>query len=456
MPATWTTEQILALAPDASSAKAGKSLATLRKWQVLGQNEQVIWGECQGSGKNPYQAQIELSEPAFRCSCPSRKFPCKHGLGLLLLFEAQTNAFIFNSPPAWVTAWLASRSQRAEKQAQKQAQKERSDAVADPAAQARRLAQRQAKLTAGLQDLERWLQDLIRHGLATAQNQPYSFWDGPAARLVDAQAPGLARQLREMAGIPRSGTGWPDRLLERLGRVHLLIEGFRRLEALPPNVQADIRAGIGWTQKLGDGDQGPSDGVQSQSLIPNPQSLVDRWSVLGQRTEDQERLRVQRTWLWGQNSGQSALSLHFAVANQPLDTSLIPGTCLEAELAFYPSNYPLRALVQQRQGLPLPLDDLPGYSNLGVALAEYAKALACNPWLEQFPLALNQVIPLRQAETWAVRDETGHLLPLAPNFVQGWQLLALSGGQPLSLFGEWNGETLLPLSAWAEGRFIRF
>ncbi|MBW4639863.1 MAG: SWIM zinc finger family protein [Gloeocapsa sp. UFS-A4-WI-NPMV-4B04] len=89
----FTNAQILALAPDASSAKNGKTLATLRKWVSLGQNEQVIWGECQGSGKTPYQTQIDLTEIAFKCSCPSRKFPCKHGLGLLLLRSNEPAAF---------------------------------------------------------------------------------------------------------------------------------------------------------------------------------------------------------------------------------------------------------------------------------------------------------------------------------------------------------------------------
>ena len=49
----WTTEQILALAPDSASAKAGKELAAAREWETLGANEQTAWGSLQGSGKNP-------------------------------------------------------------------------------------------------------------------------------------------------------------------------------------------------------------------------------------------------------------------------------------------------------------------------------------------------------------------------------------------------------------------
>jgi hypothetical protein len=64
MTSVWSSEQILALAPDAGSIKNGKALATASKWQNLGGTDRALWGECQGSGKNPYQAQIDLAEPA--------------------------------------------------------------------------------------------------------------------------------------------------------------------------------------------------------------------------------------------------------------------------------------------------------------------------------------------------------------------------------------------------------
>src|SRR5438874_12199129 len=63
---SWTTQQVLALAPDASAAKAGQSLASPRPWSELGQDERAVWGLCQGSGKEPYQTQVDLSEPALK------------------------------------------------------------------------------------------------------------------------------------------------------------------------------------------------------------------------------------------------------------------------------------------------------------------------------------------------------------------------------------------------------
>ena len=45
-----------------------------------------------------------------------------------------------------------------------------------------------------------------------------------------------------MPQLAASGEGWQPRLLERLARLHLLIEAYQRLDTLPHETQADIRA----------------------------------------------------------------------------------------------------------------------------------------------------------------------------------------------------------------------
>lgn len=437
MSTIWTQEQILALAPDASSAKNGKSLAVSHKWLSLSCNEQAIWGECQGSGKNPYRTQIDITEPAFKCSCPSRKFPCKHGLGLFLIFANAKNNFSTSTPPEWVSQWLDTRQQKQVKKQKAVAKK-----IVDPKAKAKRAEQRYHKVKAGMEDLELWLRDLLRQGLAKMQTQPYSFWDTAAARLVDAQATGVAKLIRGMGSIPHTGAGWEEKLLTRLGSVYLLLEGFKRLDKLPTALQADIRTQIGWTQT-------------QEELFTKP-GVKDEWLILGQRVEEQDALRAQRIWLWGKAMGKAALILNFAYGKQSLDTSLVIGTSIEAELVFFDSAYPLRAIVKTRHGSPRQIQQISGYSRIRKMMSIYAQALSGNPWLEQFPVLLSEIIPFQQQGKWLIRDVANNQLAIMPSFNQGWQLLAVSGGHPVDLFGEWDGKYFLPLSMWAEDNFLSF
>lgn len=437
MSLNWTAGQMLALAPDERVARAGAALAQPRKWLRVERHGGGVWGLCQGSGASPYQTQVELNERAFHCSCPSHKFPCKHALALCLLTVSHPDAFKEHALPDWVDEWLTDRKRRAEREQQ------RRDALnaqlPDPKAQARRAAAREKKVAAGVAELERWLRDLVREGLAALPGRPSSFWELPAQRMVDAQAPGLARLVRELSGAVASGEGWQERVLERLGRLHLLIEAYRRIGSLPVDTQADVRALIGWTE--------------DRTELLNQSGVRDRWLVLGQRVDEEERLRVQRTWLWAERQARGALVLHFAHNSQPLDTSLVPGTRIDAEVVYYPSAHPLRALVKAREGPPAGFTG-GGYATIGEAIAAYAAALARNPWLEQFPLPLQTVIPLHADGHWHVRDAAGHVLPIGSRFEHPWELLALSAGCPIAVFGEWDGQHLRPLSAWTGGKFV--
>ncbi|NEP17051.1 MAG: SWIM zinc finger family protein [Leptolyngbya sp. SIO4C1] len=434
----WSTAQVLALSPDAKSTKNGQALATAAKWSSLGRAETHVWGEYRGSGKKPYQTQIDLSVeggPAFRCSCPSRKFPCKHSLGLMLLLAEQAALFETAAPPDWVQHWVEQRSQ--------QATVKSAEAKKAAKSQTKRSEQREANVQTGLIELDRWLQDLMRQGLASVQAQPYQFWDEIAARLVDAQAPGLARRLRACAGIPYSGDGWVERLLRQLGQIHLLVQSYQRLEKLSPALQAEVRSQIGWTQN-------------QAVLLETGEPKRDRWHILGRRVIEEDRLNVQRTWLWGEQSDCPALVLAFAHGSQPLDTSLVPGVVIDADLVFYPASFPLRALVKQLHSGPKLTERVMGGQSIEAEIARYASALQQNPWLERLPLILEAVVPCQRKGQWQLQETSGAYLPLAIETVWTWELLAVSGGHPVTVSGEWDGETFYPLGAWAEGRWVVF
>jgi hypothetical protein len=445
MPTDWTVDKINSLAPDAASASAAKKLIKPSIWPSLGYDGEFIWGECQGSGKDPYRTQIDIREqPAFKCSCPSQKFPCKHSLALFLLLASQEKVFTQKEAPDWVKEWKEKRAKQAEQKAKREEAKASNEAKpVDTEKQAKRANEREIKAQAGVKELELWLKDLMRQGLASTQSQNYSFWDKIAARMVDAQIPGIARMLREMASIPISGDGWQERLLDRLSRVYLLIEGYKRLESLPPNNQQDIRSFMGWTQK--------------QEELLNQTGEQDNWLVLGETIETDPlnyNLVIQRIWLQSQKSNKFALILNFSFGNnQSLDKSLEIGTLLPAELVFFPSAYPLRAIIKNRQKAINPTN-FPCYANILEFFDEYSNSLAKIPWLERLPIFLKDVQISFDENNWFLVDKENYQLKLGQvSHLSYWYILALSGGQPITLFGEWYLDEVFPLSIFVNNEF---
>ena len=59
-----TSDQVLALAPDSSSANAGKKLANAKTWQDLGRTDVALWGKCQGSAL--YQVRVDLRDTSVQ------------------------------------------------------------------------------------------------------------------------------------------------------------------------------------------------------------------------------------------------------------------------------------------------------------------------------------------------------------------------------------------------------
>lgn len=411
-------------------------MANAKKWSGLGRSERAIWGLCQGSGKEPYQARVDLAEPAFKCSCPSRKFPCKHGLGLLLLYAKDATGFPALQEPGWVAEWLASRAERAEKQVEKA--KAASESPADPEARAKRALQRESRVQDGIARCRVWLDDVMRRGLAAAQAESATTWDRMAARMVDAQAPGLAAYIRLLPGLLASGAGWDVRTLDHLGRLHLLLRAGDRLAELSPDLAGEVRSALGWNQ--------------AKEEVLAGDGIMDRWIAVGQVVEDEDRLRVRRTWLAGRTTGRRALVMDFAAGLAPLDAAIAAGTEFEGELAFYPGRLSLRALVKSRAA-GLPLD-----TNLGAAaddtieagLGRYAQALAANPWVARWPLVLAGVRLVQERDRWFLVDSRDSGLPLKDTFAAGlhlWRLLSASGGNAVMVMAEWDGHSALPLGA---------
>ena len=428
---TLTAEQVRTLAPDATAARAGEALGSPKRWTAAGRSEVAAWGLCQGSGSTPYQVAADIAGPAYKCSCPSRKIPCKHALGLLFLVA--DGGAPAADPPDWVQSWLDSRAGRAAAAATRS---ERAAEI-DPEARAKRVASRERKVAAGIDELDRWLRDLMRRGLDSTRSEGYRFWDAMGARLVDAQAGGLGRSVRGLGAAANSGDAWPHLLLEGAGRLHLLSEAYRRSDELPEDLRADVRSLVGWN-------------VKEDELDP-ANAVEDQWLVIGQRIDDRGEIVTARTFLQGQTSARVGLHLAFGVGAAPPTLLAVPGQAFRATVTFYPSATPLRVAVQP----PIVPDgegtSIPFSSTLAAVVEDHGARLARNPFAGAWPVLIGDVVPVMRGDQLLVRDADGAALPIVTADVAP-RLLAISGGHPILLVAEWDGARLRPLAAFADGR----
>jgi SWIM zinc finger len=472
MPARWSADSVLALAPDDSSRRAAVPLARPVPWDGAGAGGDLVWGLCAGSGKNPYQVIVDLAGPAFKCSCPSRKFPCKHALALLLLWSAGTVPDQ-SEPADYARTWQEARQAKANgskpsvrtgaadspaatgatapaDEAAGSGSASRGDSAGqkDEAA-ARRAAERAGRVTDGLADLREWLRDQVRAGLAgsgragTGQGGA----DQMAARMVDAQTPGVAAALRGLAGAAADG---PGRLLAEYALLHLLIRAHERLAELPDGLAAVVRSRVGYPVRAADALAGPV--------------VTDQWLVLAVREITDATVPGRRIWLRGRQSKRWAMLLTFAAPNgawqDPGTARLRPGIEVHASLHYYPGQPPLRALIGTRHADPVPGAPPGPGDDVDALLAHWSAALEEDPWLTTWPALLTGTpVPSGSARLdgapnaespgkgWYFVDGTGAALPLADRRSL-WTLLAVSGGQPVTVAGEWHPDGLVALTTW--------
>ena len=303
--------------------------------------------------------------------------------------------------------------------------------------EAERHAARAERVAAGLDELDQWLRDQVRTGIADLGRGGYGPLDRMAARMVDAQAPGVAGMLRSLPG-ELAGEGWPGRLLEQLGALHLLIAAHRRISDLPPDLAATVRTRVGYPVRKADVLAGPG--------------VPDHWFAVGSVDSLDYRLVTRRVWLYGSTTRRWALLLSFAPPGGFLDDSVTAGQWLHADLHFYPGSGQYRALVGERTDV-IETPGPPEPEQYADLLARFADLLGADPWATRMPAVLRAagVPPGRPGERWRLREDSGAVRDVIELAGEPWPLFARSLGQPTPVFGEWGPAGFRPLSLLPDG-----
>ncbi|MGW1148463.1 hypothetical protein ACWD6I_26270 [Streptomyces sp. NPDC002454] len=319
----------------------------------------------------------------------------------------------------------------------------------DPEAARRRAERRAARVTAGAGELQERLADVLRGGLAGAEREGAAAWEETAARMVDAQAPGLAARVRGLGALPGAGPGGPARLVEECALLHLLVGGWLRRDSLPAPLAATVRTRVGL----------PS--------VPRGEPVPDRWLVLAQHDHQDPydrgggaQLTVRRIWVHGAVSGRTGLVLSYGAPGRAPELSLPVGGVVAATALPHPGAAwsrldlgEVRGVTPPPPGGRAPGARVPAGGSVAAALAGYGATVAADPWTEGRAVTLAGVVPVLTGEGrgQVVEPSTGRALPFAPEFPRGaapWRLVAFAGGTGVTVFGELGHTGLRPLAVW--------
>jgi hypothetical protein len=254
-----------AAAPNAEAIKNGRGLVLKNKFTAfhISEDETILFGECQGSGKEPYRCSCDFAradKPTHRCTCPSRQFPCKHCLGLMYAYVQKRK---------FTTAAVPDDLQAKREKVQARVEKKQVDADKPRQVNLSALAKKIKAQLEGIDVLERLTNDLVRLGIGNMNAKLAREMEEQAKQLGNAYLPGAQAALHSYTGLFAGDDGkfaeqssvQRERIyseaLDQLGRLHALVKQGRaylqrRLEdaALKPETDSAIAAWLGHAWQL--------------------------------------------------------------------------------------------------------------------------------------------------------------------------------------------------------------
>ncbi|HEX6343307.1 SWIM zinc finger family protein [Umezawaea sp.] len=411
-------QAVLELAPDGQVASGATRLAGVAGWTGLGRTPAVLWGLCPGSGKNPYRVCVDLGDRASRCSCPSRKFPCKHAVAVQLLHaRGEVAVAAEEAVPDWVSDWVSKRhAVAAPVDASPEAEERRARAKEKTA------LKREEAVRGGVAALRDWLSDLAGSGIAGLPGRDAAWWHSITARMVDAKAPGLAAAVGELREVVAAGgPQWAVDAADRLGGLHLLA----RLSETAEGPLGDVvRARLGFT-------------VPEEQVRAAP-GWSDRWVALLRLETDDGPFRTVRQWVWGRDRAEWVVGVkHLGGGGKPVPP-LPHGAEVTGTLHPYPGVPPHRVVVGELVG-ERRAQAIPVASTWREAVAGLEPALRADPWQRLHPLGCGAV--RASGDLRFLVDAGRRGLPVRGDAALD-RALAVTGGEPFDAWGLWDGHGL--------------
>ncbi|MDI4645567.1 SWIM zinc finger family protein [Cohnella hashimotonis] len=421
---TITEAYVDSLAPNAGAIKNGRDLVKKNSFPVLNESPDgtLLFGECKGSGKEPYRCSVDFANeanPVFRCSCPSRQFPCKHALGLLYA-RAMGNPFT----QAEVPQDIADKRDKAEKREEKK--KDAAESVGNAPAAKRKvnknaLVKKFASQLEGLRLLEKLVLQLVQSGLGSVDKKTVQMIEDQAKQLGNHYIPGVQAKLRELVHTMQTEgdrESIHSQAMEQLLYLHSLAKkGVSYLEKrmddpeLPMETDSSLEEQLGHAWQLAE--------LREYGRV-QPDAELLQLSFLSYADAARGEF-VDAGWWADLGDGTIRSTRHlrpFRAARALKEEDTVRAVIRTEELFVYPGEFNARVRWEAATQRDAALDDLAKVKKAAASsyadVVKQVKNIIKNPLADKTPAMLVAYRSIdKTADGLCLRDAQGKLLPVS-------------------------------------------
>jgi uncharacterized Zn finger protein len=427
-----TRSFVSSFAPDSGSVSDGDSLVRKGKFVKLlkDKDNTIIFGECSGSGKNPYSVSVDFINPEVpipRCSCPSRKIPCKHAIGIMLAY-VDGKAFTEAEIPEDVLS-KRGKIQKKEEKAKAVADgtaepaKAKAPKKASPAAVAKKI---QAQLD-GLGIADTLISTIVRDGFGAATAKTCAEIEKQAKQMGDHYLPGVQKELLDLVSIldDDDRESAYTKAYEQITRTYALIKKGKDYLAqklanpdMARDITSEIEALLGHPWKLTE--------LEEVGLVENNASLVQLAFAVNHNDAVKQ---IEEIGVWISLSdgfiGEAKNIIPLKAAKYIANTDSIQGVLCTSALCKYPGTINRRIRWEGYTLRDITAEDYKKIVSFAAPefapLLKYLKDQLKNPLTDKAPFALVQYKQIGWLDgELVIEDKAGQRIMLQNAGEEGW------------------------------------
>jgi len=371
---------------------------------------QLLSGSLSKAGQLPFICQVSIPFETISCSC-SQKI-CEHQIALYLKW-CQNNDNIKE-----LTSNEISPKEIVQRKNRWQINWEEAEVA--------------------INDLELWLNDILKHGIIAIQLDDEITWKQISILLANHKCTGLSQRLLNFFHTHKETKGWADHCLIFISQLIFTVQSYKKF-----NSQSKIHKGLllFLGRSIQKNDLSPDENIQVLEL-----KLISSFS----RWVD-EQMEEKNNWLLD-SEGNFYLQKSYSIGSQQHSLIEKVNELLTVQFLSYAKNISYRIAILEHSK-SAPKNFVLHAVDMKTMILSYEEKLKSNPWLDHFPCLLEIQSFLQDQDIFYLADRFGHAIPCINTEKEIKRLTVQLKKGSQSVFAVYDGYVLHLQSLYLEGQF---